>query len=147
MPTAIWPTPNSAADALLVRLLEKVLPDWKRRAVQELTGYDVAEFLWDVIAPLKGRAAPTAQPLAEIEVDASLAALAEGADFSFDRLSSAAQDVFHARLLVALAGAMVAGAEGNAVMLLPLGLPEAERSRAVLVRLLYQAPLSIEGLD
>ena len=146
MATVVWPPATPAADSLLIADLDRAAPGWTLQATREMSGREVAEALWTFLAPLTGRPPPTVEALAEIEFDRALEEVAAGREFDPASLSTAAMDVFHARITVALAAAMVADAEGSQVMRLPQGLSDQARARAVLLRLLYQAPLSIEGL-
>lgn len=141
----IWPSPNAKADALLGAHLDRTLPGWRLQTRWvELNGDKVAEMLWPLISTLKTEA--KVRPLAEELADAHLEAIAMGAPMSFDELEAATVAVLQARLLVAITGAMAGSMTPGPVMRLPHGLNDGQTTTAVVLRTLYQAPLSIDGL-
>lgn len=147
MTEVVWPPPNPAADALLAAYLDRVAPRWSRQPMRMLSGEQLAEILWPLTAPLKGMAAESLDPLGEIDLDAALLRVSQGGAFAVDELNKRALNVFRARLTLVLSSAMIAGMTRRPVMRLPRGLDEGQLLNAALLRLLYQGPLSLSGLE
>ena len=146
MEMGIWPGQNPKADALLGAYLDRALRGWRLRIRwDEVSADEVVETLWPLPATLKTET--TVAPLAEELADAHLEKIAEGAPMVFDDLEPVVKAVLQARVLVALAGATAATLTQGPVMRLPHGLSVEQRQRAIVLRSLYQAALSIEGLQ
>lgn len=142
-----WPPLNPAADALVRRLLIRILPGWALRPLTDLDGEEVLGLLGHWAPALKGRGVPTASSAGEIALDRALERMAEGERLDFVQLNPQAQEAFHARLAVAMAGAAAGMMTPGPVMRLPHGLDEEQQRQAVTLRLLYGAPLSPQGLE
>lgn len=147
MTDVTWPPPNPAAEELLRRLLNLISPGWTLRPWADLDGNEILTLLWHWTPAFKGRGEPSTSWMGEIALDRALERTVEGAALDLLMLNPDAQSAFHARLAVAMAGASAAMLSLGPVMRLPRGLDEEQRRQAVTLRLLYGAPLSIQGLD
>jgi len=146
MELCLWPSANPKADALLRAFFDRVSPGWGLRpGWVEIDGGEILERLWPLIdaSAIEGRV----EPLAEEIVDARMEAIAAGAALRFDDLEHVAKVVLQARLMVALSGATGAMLSPGPVIRLPRGLTGDQTTTALALRALYQAPLSIEGLQ
>lgn len=147
MDEKLWPANNPAADNLLASFLDRVRPGWAALAMAPVPGSVAQAALWPWGERFKGRAGLPGTPAGEIEVDRGLEKLAAGQPFPWAQLSEEGLRTLVARLLVALTGATYAMIEGDrTVMILPAGLGPEDQATAIALRLLYQGPLSIEGM-
>lgn len=142
-----WPPPNPAADALLRQLLHRISPGWTVRPWADVDGDAVLALLWHWTPAFKGRGDPATSWAGEIALDRALEHVVDGEPMDPLRLNPEAQSAFHARLVVAMAGASAAMLTPGPVMRLPRGLDAEQQRQAVTLRLLYGAPLSIQGLE
>lgn len=147
METKLWPGDNAAADTLLARFLDRAAPGWSIRRLEGVRGSMAQEVLWPWGQRFKGHAAEPGTPMGEIAVDRALELYATGAPFPWETLGREGEKTLMARVMIALTGASYAALDGDETVLrLPPGLNARDRARAIELRLLYQAPLSIEGM-
>lgn len=139
--------PNPAADRLLERYLDRVSAGWRLRILVPLSGDDVLGLLWPLMQSLRSVLTVPGTPSGETQVDRALETIADGAPLRFDNMTPEARATVGARLMVAMTGVAAGMLTPGPVMRLPQGLTADQSLCAVVLRSLYLAPLSIEGLQ
>lgn len=143
MPDSLmWPKPDSEADRLLARMLDRASPGWTLR-MAEANAYpaEVIDHLW-AWNPLFQHVANTRYQRKDVaKADRAIERLGAGEHAVFSTIEAGALSVLKARhsLALAAATARIVTGDRDAILRLPHGLSVDDRRIATTVRLLYRA--------